>query len=98
MGLTFPAVLPRYHRGGLSFIARDGNRTVEFWMTASAMSERFGYDDLDAGKAISTFERNRNAIESVAQAVYRGQRRTIVITASRFDEALSLPQVAVDEE
>ena len=97
MSLTFPAVLPRYHRGGLSFIGRDGSRTVEFWMTASAMSERFGYTDLDAGKAISTFERNRNAIESVAYSAYSGQRRMIVITAARFDGELSLPQVVIDD-
>ena len=35
MSLTFPAVLPRFHRGGVSFVGRDGKRTVEFWMTAS---------------------------------------------------------------
>jgi hypothetical protein len=98
MSLTFPAVLPRYHRSGLSFIGRDGKRTVEFWMTASALGERFGYRDLDVGKAISTFERNRNAIESAASAAYAGQRRTIVITAARFEEEPSLPQVVVDEE
>jgi hypothetical protein len=98
MSLTFPAVLPRYHRGGLSFIGRDGNRTVEFWMTASAMSERFGHSNLDPGKAISTFERNRNAIESAANAAYAGQRRTIIITAARFEETRALPQVVVDEE
>jgi len=98
MSLTFPAVLPRFHRGGLSFIGRDGKRTVEFWMTASALSERFGFSEFDQGKAISTFERNRNAIESVARAAYRGQRRMIVITAARFTEALKLPQVWVDEE
>ena len=98
MSLTFPAVLPRYNRSGLSFIARDGARTVEFWMTARAFEARFGHNDLDTGKAISTFERNRNAIESVATAAYAGQRRTIVITAARFDEARSLPQVVVDEE
>jgi len=98
MSLTFPAVLPRYHGSGLSFIGRDGRRTVEFWMTASALSERFGYAELDAGKAISVFERNRNAIESVARSAYDGQRRTIVITAARFDEALTWPEVVVDEE
>jgi len=98
MTLTFPAVLPRFHRGGLSFIGRDGERTVEFWMTTSAFRERFGFAELDAGKAISTFERNRNAIESVARAAYGGQRRTIVITAARFAQALKLPQVVVDEE
>lgn len=97
MGLTFPAVLPRYHRGGLSFIGQDGQRTVEFWMTASAMSERFGYSGLDADTAISTFERNRNAIESVATAAYNGQRRMIVITAATFEKAVSLPQVVVDD-
>lgn len=98
MSLTFPAVLPRFHRSGMSFVARDGVRTVEFWMTARALSERFGFDDLDAGKAISTFERNRNAIESVARAAYRGQRRTIVITAAKFNGEAKLPQVVADED
>ena len=98
MSLTFPATLPRYHRSGISFVAQDGERTVEFWMTARALKQRFGHDDFDAGKAIGTFERNRNAIESVARAVYRGQRRMIVITASRFNGEAALPQVAVDEE
>lgn len=98
MSLTFPAILPRYHGSGLSFVGHDGKRTVEFWMTASALSERFGYSDVDAGTAISVFERNRNAIESVARSAYDGQRRTIVITAARFDEALTWPQVAVYEE
>ena len=98
MSLTFPAILPRYHRSGLSFVARDGNRTVEFWMTASAFGERFGHRDHDVGKAISTFERNRNAIERVASSAYDGRRRTIVITAAQFDEAVRLPQVVVDEE
>jgi hypothetical protein len=98
VNLTFPAVLPRYHRSGLSFLARDGKRTVEFWMTAKALCERFGYCDLDAGKAISTFERNRNAIESAASAAYAGQRRMIVITAAQFERAAALPQVVVDED
>ena len=98
MSLTFPAILPRYHRSGLSFVGRDGKRTVEFWMTARAFEARFGHRDLDTAKAISTFERNRNAIESAARAAYRGQRRTIVITAARFNKLLSLPEVAVDEE
>jgi len=98
LSLSFPAVLPRYHRSGLSFIGRDGQRTVEFWVTASALAERFGYDELDAGKAISVFERNRNAIESVASAAYAGQRRTIIITAARFDAAHSRPEVVVQED
>lgn len=98
MSLTFPAVLPRFHRGGLSFVGRDGARTVEFWMTSSALSQRFGFSELDAGKAISTFERNRNAIESVARAAYDGQRRTIVITAALFDQAHTRADVAVYEE
>lgn len=98
MSLTFPAILPKYHRSGLSFVARDGERTVEFWMTARAFGRRFGHCDLDTAKAISTFERNRNAIESVASLAYDGRRRTIVITAARFDDAVSLPQVVVDEE
>lgn len=98
MSLTFPAVLPRYHGSGLSFIGQDGERTIEFWMTASALSERFGYSELDAGKAISVFERNRNAIESVARSAYDGQRRMIVITAARFEEALTWPQVAAYDE
>lgn len=98
MRLTFPAILPRYHRSGFSFVGRDGNRTVEFWMTARALGARFGYRDLDPGKAISIFERNRSAIERVASSIYAGQRRTIVITAARFDELVSLPQVVVDED
>jgi Protein of unknown function (DUF1488) len=98
MNLTFPAVLPRYHRSGLSFVAQDGPRTVEFWMTATAFGERFGYTDQDVGKAISTFERNRNAIESVARSAYHGQRRTIVITAACFEEEAPLPQVMVSED
>ena len=98
MNLTFPAILPRYHRSGLTFVARDGERTVEFWMTARAFNERFGHRDHDVGKAIGTFERNRNAIERVASSAYDGRRRTIVITAARFDEVVSLPQVVVDED
>lgn len=98
MSLKFPAVLPRFHRGGLSFIGRDGARTIEFWMTSSALSERFGFSEFDAGKAISTFERNRNAIESVARSAYDGQRRTIVITAARFNQAHTIPDVVVQEE
>ena len=75
MRLTFPATLPRYHRSGLSFIARDGSRTVEFWMTATAFGKRFGHRDHDTGKAIGTFERNRNAIEQAASLAYDGRRR-----------------------
>lgn len=98
MALTFPATLARYHRSGLSFVGRDGKRVVQFWMTARAFAERFGHDGLDVGKAIGTFERNRNAIESIARAAYRGQRRTIVITASRFDGEATLPEVVADED
>ena len=98
MVLTFPATLPRYHGSGLSFVGRDGTRVVEFWMTARAFAKRFGHDGLDVGTAIGTFERNRNAIESIARTAYRGQRRTIVITASRFDGEATLPQVAADED
>jgi hypothetical protein len=98
MSLKFPAVLPRYHRSGISFVGRDGSRTVEFWMTARALSERFGLSGFDTGRAISIFERNRNAIESVALSAYRGQRRTIVITAAKFSGEAELPQVVVDED
>jgi len=98
MNLTFPAVLPRYHRSGLSFVAQDGARKVEFWMTARAFCERFGFCDADLGRAISAFERNRNAIESAARSAYHGQRRTIVITAASFEEEAPLPQVMVSED
>ena len=98
MRLTFPATLPRYHRSGFSFIARDGSRTVEFWMTATAFGKRFGHRDHDTGKAIGTFERNRNAIEQAASLAYDGRRRTIVITAAQFEKEASLPQVVIDED
>jgi len=73
-------------------------------MTARAFGERFGHRNLDTGKAIGTFERNRNAIERVANDVYDGRprterrRRLFVITAARFNKAGSLPHVAVDED
>ncbi len=100
MSLTFPAVLPRYHRSGMAFVGQDGERTVEFWMTARALCERFGFghQDLDTGTAIGAFERNRNAIEQAARNAYAGQRRTIVITAARFNEEPELPQVVSEED